>query len=134
MSLGWIGVVGGAPEKIKMVSVGRSIISNPGALTNTQESTHQSSKRFGAWKISDHYLAKRTQQREHKEAMTSYHVDKKLDELTERFSEEINKVIAGFGHELEYFQDRVERLEKNHKRTQVKLGILGLLVLLSFIL
>ena len=66
MNLGWIGVVGGAPEKIKRVSVGRSIISNPGALTNTQESTHQSSKRFGAWKTLDHYLAKRTQQREHK--------------------------------------------------------------------
>ena len=54
--------------------------------------------------------------------------------MTERFSEEINKVIAGFGHELEYFQDRVERLEKNHKRTQMKLGFLSLVVLLSFIL
>ena len=66
--------------------------------------------------------------------MTSYHIDKKLDQMTERFSEEINKVIAGFGHELEYFQDRVERLEKNHKRTQMKLGFLSLVVLLSFIL
>ena len=54
--------------------------------------------------------------------MTSYHVEQRL-----------NNVITAASSDIANLNARIEICERNHKRTQLKLGVLGVLVLLSFI-
>ncbi len=62
--------------------------------------------------------------------MANYHIEQKLNKTISIFAND----VEGLYTRVINAESKVELLEQNHKRTQMKLGILSLLVLLSLIL